>query len=103
MESKTAIWYQKREKLTNGPTIPKSFLDTPYTHTYRRVHDLCSATLNRSHVMLIFASTDPLINKVVIFDTVKKFWYLISDLQLEYDSSFNHCGASVTNEKSGKK
>ena len=28
MESKTAIWYQKKEKLINGPTIPTSFLQT---------------------------------------------------------------------------
>ena len=105
MESKTAIWYQKKEKLINGPTIPKSFLDIPmfqmYAHMY--VNDLCSATLNRSHVMLIFASTDPIISKVVIFDSVENLWYSIYDLQLEYDLFLNHCRASVAMDKSGKK
>ena len=107
MESKTAIWYQKKEKLINGPTIPKSFLDIliPMFQMYAHmgVHDLCSATLNRSHVMLIFASTDPIISKVVIFDSVENLWYLISDLQLEYDLFLNHCRASVAIDKSGKK
>ena len=28
MELKTAMWYQKKEKLINGPTIPTSFLQT---------------------------------------------------------------------------
>ena len=104
MESKTAIWYQKREKLINGPTIPKRFLDTPMygLYAYMRVHDLCSATLNRSHVMLIVASIDPF-RKVVIFDSVENLWYSISDLQLEYDLFFDHCRASVAIDKSGKK
>ena len=103
MESKTAIWYQKREKLINGPTIPKSFLDIPM-YTYMKVHELCSATLNRSHVMLIVASTDPDIRKVVIFDSVENLWYSISDLQLEYDTyGWDHCRASVAIDKSGKK
>ena len=107
MESKTAIWYQKKKKLINGPTIPKSFLDIPmfqmYAHMY--VHDLCSATLNRSHVMLIFASADQFIRKAVIFDSVENLWYFISDLQLEYDDDlfFHYCRASVAIDKSGKK
>ena len=105
MESKTAIWYQKREKLINGPTIPKRFLDTPMygLYAYMRVHDLCSATLNRSHVMLIVASTDPFIHNVAIFNSVENLWYFISDLQLEYDLLLNHCRASVAIDKSGKK
>ena len=103
MESKTAIWYQKKEKLINGPTIPKSFLDIPM-YAYMNVHKLCSATLNRSHVMLIVASTDPISRKVVIFDSVENLWYSISDLQLEYDHfGLNHCRASVAIDKSGKK
>ena len=107
MESKTAIWYKKKKKLINGPTIPKSFLDIPMFQmiAHMRVHELCSATLNRSHVMLIFASTDPFMKgKVVIFDSAEILWYLISDLQLEYDDlSLNHCRASVAIDKSGKK
>ena len=71
---------------------------------HMRVHELCSATLNRSHVMLIFATADQFIRKVVIFDSVENLWYLISDLQLEYDDlSLNHCRASVAIDKSGKK
>ena len=106
MESKTAIWYKKKKKLINGPTIPKSFLHIPMFQmiAHMRVHELCSATLNRSHVMLIFASTDPFMKgKVVIFDSAENLWYLISDLQLEYDLSLNHCRASVAIDKSGKK
>ena len=78
MESKTAIWYQKKEKLINGPNIPKRFLDIPIfqMYGYMRVHELCSATLNRSHVMLIFASSDQFSRKVVIFDSVENLWYL---------------------------
>ena len=103
MESKTAIWYQKKEKLINGPTIPKSFLDIPM-YAYMNVHGLCSATLNRSHVMLIVASTDPDSRKVVIFDSVENLWYSISDLHLEYDTyGWDHCRASVAIDKSGKK
>ena len=104
MESKTAIWYQEREKLVNGPTIPKTFLDIPIDqmYGYMRVHELCSATLNRSHVMMIFASTDPF-RKVIIFDSVENLWYSIYDLQLEYDLFLNHCRASVAIDKSGKK
>ena len=106
MESKTAIWYQKKEKLINGPTIPKSFLKIPMFQMYAHmgVYELCSATLNRSHVMLIFASADQSIRKVAIFDSVENLWYLISDLQLEYDDlSLNHCRASVAIDKNGKK
>ena len=108
MESKTAIWYQKKEKLIIGPTIPKMFfvldmLDMYSMYAQMRAHDLCSATLNRTHVMLIFGSTDPVMNKVVIFDSEENLWYLISDLQLEYDLSLNHCRANVAIDKSGKK
>ena len=104
MESKTAIWYQKKEKLINGPNVPKRFLDIPIfqMYGYMRVHELCSATLNRSHVMMIFASTDPF-RKVIIFDSVENLWYSIYDLQLEYDLFLNHCRASVAIDKSGKK
>ena len=67
MESMTAIWYQKKEKLINGPTIPRSFLQTnngqiymaapcmfgylhlPMQDAYMSVYDRCSATLNRDH------------------------------------------------------
>ena len=63
MESMTAIWYQKKEKLINGPTIPRSFLQTnngqiymavPCFHlamqdAYMSVYDRCSVTLNRDH------------------------------------------------------
>jgi hypothetical protein len=100
MESYTAIWYQKKEKLINGPTIPKSFIDM---YSYMSVGHLCSATLNRSHVMLIVASTDPFSRKVVIFDSVENLWYFISDLQLEYNLFLDHCRASVAIGKSGKK
>jgi hypothetical protein len=104
MESKTAIWYQEREKLVNGPTIPKTFLDIPVDqmYGYMRVDELCSATLNKSHVMMIVASTDPF-RKVVIFDSVENLWYSIYDLQLEYDLFLNHCRASVAIDKSRKK
>jgi hypothetical protein len=104
MESMTAIWYQKKEKLIDGPNIPKRFLDIPIfqMYGYMRVHELCSATLNRSHVMMIFASTDPF-RKVIIFDSVENLWYSIYDLQLEYDLFLNHCRASVAIDKSGKK
>ena len=105
MESKTAIWYQKKEKLIIGPTIPKTFLDIPIDQMYghMRVYELCSVTLNRSHVMLIVASTDLFIHKVVIFNSVENLWYFISDIQLEYDLLLNHCRASVAIDKRGKK
>jgi hypothetical protein len=74
------------------------------------VYELCSATLNRTHVMLIVASAHPLlpyflIRKMVIFNSVENLWYFISDLQLENDleGSLNHCRASVAIDKSGKK
>ena len=68
-----------------------------------KVHDLCSVSLNRSHVMMIFALPDQFIGKVVIFDSVKNLWYFISDLQLEDDDLFFwHCRASVAIDKSGK-
>ena len=70
---------------------------------YMSVYELCSDTLNRSHVMLIVASTDPFIRKVVIFNSVENLWYFISDLQLEYDVQLNHCRASVAIDKNGKK
>ena len=94
---KDSNMYAKKEKLINGPTIPMSFLDMNFL-------ELCSATLNRSHVMLIVASAHPLIptlliRKVVIFNSVENLW-------LEYDleeDSLNHCRASVPIDKSGKK
>ncbi len=99
MRPNTAIWYEKKEKLINGPTIPISLYD--YT---MNVYELCSATLNRSHVMLIVASTHPLssirIRRVVIFNSVENLWYS-TNLQLE--GSLNHCRASVAIDKSGKK
>ena len=103
MESKTAIWYQKKEKLINGPTIPKSFLNIPIMNAYMSVNNLCSATLNRSHVMLIAASTHPFSRKVVIFDSVENSWFFVSDLQLEYDLYLNHCRASAAIDRNGKK
>ena len=78
-------------------------LHLPMHDAYMSVYDLCSATLNRSHVMLIVASTDPFIHNVVIFNSVENLWYFISDLQLEYDLLLNHCRASVAIDKKGKK
>ena len=75
----------------------------PMQDAIMSVYDLCSATLNRSHVMLIVASTDLFIHKVVIFNSVENLWYFISDLQLEYDLLLNHCRASVAIDKRGKK
>ena len=109
MESYTAIWYQKKEKLINGPTIPNSILEIPVQGSFSApmsVRRLCSATLNRSHVMLIVDSTKPCFQKVVIFNSVENSWYFISDLQLEYDLEYTHlthCRASVAIDKSGKK
>ena len=99
MRSKTAIWYVKKEKLINGPTIPMSLYDDTMS-----VYELCSATLNRSHVMLIVASTHPLssIRRVVIFNSVENLWYS-TDLQLDLEGDLNHCRASVAIDKSGKK
>ena len=98
MISKTAIWYEKKEKLISGPTIPRI-----WTLHMRSVNELCSATLNRSHVMLIVASAHPLIpnwliRNVVIFNSVENLW-----LEYDLDDSFNHCRASVAIDKSGKK
>ena len=66
-------------------------------------NELCSATLNRSHVMLIVASVHPLIpdfliRKVVIFNSVENSW-----LEYDLEDSFDHCRASVAIDKSGKK
>ena len=68
------------------------------------VYELCSATLNRSHVMLIVASTHPtlLIRRGVIFNSVENVWYS-TDLQLDLEDGLNHCRASVAIDKSGKK
>ena len=98
MQSKTAIWYEKKEKLINGPTIPRI-----WTRDMNSVNELCSATLNRSHVMLIVASTHPLfptflIRKVVIFNSVENLW-----LEYDLEDSLDHCRASVAIDKSGKK
>ena len=90
MELKTAIWHIKKERLINGPTFPNTFMNMD-------VHYLCSATLNRSHVMLIGYY------KVVIFDFVEKSWYFISDLELESNVYWVNCRANVAIEKSGKK
>ena len=95
MDLKTAIWYQKKEKLINGPKFPSDFFDI-------HVHHLCSATLNRSHVMLIGCYSIGYC-RVVIFDSVKNLWHLISDLELEYNLYFYDCRASVAIDKSGKK
>ena len=101
MESKTAMWYQKKEKLINGPTIPKGFFDM----TDMTIYSLCSAALNRTHVMMIVHSIHLSIHKLVIFNSEENLWYFISDVQLEYDLEyiFTHCKASVAIDKSGKK
>ena len=79
-------------------------LHLPMQDAIMSVYDLCSATLNRSHVMLIVASTDLISRKVVIFDSVENLWYFISDLQLDYDHfGLDHCRASVAIDKRGKK
>ena len=72
-----------------------SFLDM------KSAYELCSASLNRSHVMLIVTSFDPypmLIRKVVIFNSVENSW-----LEYDMEDSFYHCRASVAIDKSGKK
>ena len=95
MDLKTKIWNKKKEKLINGPKFPNSFLDM-------NAEFLCSATLDRSHVMLIDCYSIGYC-RVVIFDYVEKWWYLISDLELEYNLDLYHCRASVAIDKSGKK
>ena len=95
MHLKTAIWYKKKEKLINGPKLPNRFLDMD-------VHHLCSATLDRSHVMLIGCYSIGFC-RVVIFDYLEKLWYHISDLELEYNLLLYHCRISVAIDKSGKK
>ena len=97
MELKTAMWYQKKEKLINGPTFPNIF-------SYMNVHHLCSVTLNRSHVMFIGYATDyDRTSRVVIFDYEDNLWYSISGLGLEYDIWLYTCRGSVAMDKSGKK
>ena len=101
IELKTAIWYQKKEKLNNGPTFPNGFLKN---HMF--VYELCSATLNRSHVMLVGYSTGySRIRRVVIYDYVEELWYFLSDLELEVEGfeEFFNCRGSVAIDKSGKK
>ena len=73
-------------------------LHLPVQDAIMSVYDLCSATLNRSHVMLIVASTDLFIHKVVIFNSVENSW-----LEYDLEDSFYHCRASVAIDKSGKK
>ena len=96
MGLKTALWHIKKEKLINGPTFPNTFMDM-------EVYHLCSATLNRSHVMLTGYSFGNDFRTVVIFDFVEKLWYSISDLQLENNLNLDYCRASATIDKSGKK
>ena len=96
MHLKTAIWYKKKEKLINGPKLPNRFLDMD-------VHHLCSATLDRSHVMLIGCYSIGYC-RVVIFDYLEKLWYHISDLELEHNNlHLYHCRISVAIDKRGKK
>ena len=72
-----------------------------------QVYHLCTATLNRSHVMLTGYSTGSGTGNdfrtVVIFDFVENLWYSISDLQLENNLNLDYCRASATIDKSGKK
>ena len=96
MGLKTALWHIKKEKLINGPTFPNTFMDM-------EVYHLCSATLNRSHVVLTGYSFGNDFRTVVIFDFVEKLWYSISDLQLENNLNLDYCRASATIDKSGKK
>ena len=96
MELKTVLWHIKKEKLINGPTFPNTFMDMQVCH-------LCSATLNRSHVMLTGYSFGNDFRTVVIFDFVEKLWYSISDLHLENNLNLDYCRASATIDKSGKK
>ena len=100
MDLNTVIWNQKKEKLINGPTFPNSFLKN-----HMSVEQLCSATLNRSHVILIgYSSGYDLIRRVVIIDFVEQFWYFMSDLELESDDLYlRNCRGSVAIDKSGKK
>ena len=96
MVLKTALWHIKKEKLLNGPTFPNTFMDM-------QVYHLCTATLNRSHVMLTGYSIGNDFRTVVIFDFVENLWYSISDLQLENNLNLDYCRASATIDKSGKK
>ena len=96
MVLKTALWHIKKEKLLNGPTFPNTFMDM-------QVYHLCTATLNRSHVMLTGYSIGNDFRTVVIFDFIEKLWYSISDLQLENNLNLDYCRASATIDKSGKK
>ena len=100
MDLNTVIWNQKKEKLINGPTFPNSFLKN-----HMSVEQLCSATLNRSHVILIgYSSGNDLIRRVVIIDFVEKLWYFMSDLELESDDLYlRNCRGSVAINKNGKK
>ena len=92
---KTKIWNKKKKKLKNGPKFPNSFLDM-------NAEFLCSATLDRSHVMLIDCYSIGYC-RVVIFDSVKNLWHFISDLELDYNLYLYDCRASVAIDKSGKK
>ena len=96
MVLKTALWHIKKEKLLNGPTFPNTFMDM-------QVYHLCTATLNRSHVMLTGYSIGNDFRTVVIFDFIENLWYSISDLQLENNLNLDYCRASATIDKSGKK
>ena len=85
-DRKTMVWYPKKQKIDNGLKLPSSFQDA-------YLHELCTVSLNRSHLMLIHSQS---VFKVAVFiiDFMQEKWIPLSMLAFHLIHLYNCKGAS---------
>ena len=90
------VWYPKKQKLSDGPNFPNSFLE--FNDISAKVYEFCTISLNRSHLMLIHEKA------VFIIDFIQNKWMSLPTLNLD---SILHsdmlCKATSGFDKNGNK
>ena len=76
------VWYPRKQKLNDGPNFPSTFTNYPGIGAGVKIHEFCTISLNRSHLMLVHAKN------VFIIDFIKEKWTPLPTLNLDSISPY---------------
>ena len=94
-DSKTAVWFKKKQAFIQGPNLPHFFTETPLD----KYNKFCTLSLNSSHLIVfgikIFGQA------VFLFDFNNGTWTYLTPIPLLQEEELLNCFAAVFFEKNG--